>query len=55
MRGVLAWWLMAMIMYPETQKRAHDEIDEVVGQGRIPTFEDCEKMPYMQAMVCFPL
>lgn len=43
---------MAMMMYPEVQKRAHDELDSVVGQGRIPTFEDCEKMPYMQAMVC---
>jgi len=43
---------MALVLYPETQKRAQDEIDGVVGRGRLPTFEDCERMPYMQAMVC---
>ncbi|KAK3344529.1 cytochrome P450 [Lasiosphaeria hispida] len=48
---VLSWWLMAMLLYPETQQRAHDEIDHVIAKGRLPTFEDCKKMPYMQAMV----
>ncbi|KXX76226.1 Cytochrome P450 2U1 [Madurella mycetomatis] len=48
---VLSWWLMAMILYPQSQERAHEEIDSVVAKGRLPTFEDCERMPYMQAMV----
>lgn len=41
-----------MILYPEVQQRAHDAIDRVVTKGRLPTFEDCERLPYMQAMVC---
>ncbi|GAB1312365.1 hypothetical protein MFIFM68171_02575 [Madurella fahalii] len=48
---VLSWWLMAIILYPESQKRAHEEIDSIVAKGRLPTFEDCERMTYMQAMV----
>jgi len=51
MTSVLSWWLMAMIMYPDVQKRMHDELDRVVGRDRLPTFEDCENMPYLQAMV----
>lgn len=49
--GVLAWWMMAMILFPETQRRAQREIDAVVGRDRLPTIEDCEKLPYIQAMV----
>ncbi|KAM7218648.1 Cytochrome P450 [Rhypophila decipiens] len=49
--GVLAWWMMAMILFPETQRRAQRELDAVVGRDRLPTIEDCEKLPYIQAMV----
>ena len=49
--GVLSWWLMAMVLYPEVQQRAHDELDRVVGRDRLPTFDDCDSMPYLQAMV----
>ena len=41
-----------MIAYPETQKRAQQELDEVVGRERLPSFEDYEKLPYIRAMVC---
>ncbi|KAK0622811.1 cytochrome P450 [Immersiella caudata] len=51
MTGVLSWWLMAMILYPDVQKRMHDELNRVVGRDRLPTFDDCDNMPYMQAMV----
>src|SRR6185437_10165397 len=49
--GVLAWWMMAMILFPETQRRAHEELDRVVGRDRLPTFDDCDKLPYIHAMV----
>ena len=49
--GVLAWWMMAMILFPETQRRAQREIDGVVGRDRLPTVEDFENLPYVQAMV----
>jgi len=29
-----------MVLYPEVQKKVQAELDEVVGQGRIPTMGD---------------
>src|SRR6266436_5030036 len=39
-----------MIAHPETQKRAQDELDAVVGRGRTPTFGDAPNLPYIQAL-----
>ncbi|KAI9451530.1 cytochrome P450 [Russula earlei] len=47
----LAWWLLAMLAYPETQARAHAELDAVVGRARLPTFSDYPHLPYIRAMV----
>ena len=49
--GVMAWWMLAMVAYPETQKRAQEELDSVVGRTRIPTFLDLQDLPYIRAMV----
>ena len=49
--GVLAWWMLAMTAYPETQRRAQAELDAVVGRSRIPSFADFEHLPYIRAMV----
>ena len=46
-----AWWLLAMLAYPETQARAHAELDAVVGRARLPTFADYPHLPYIRAMV----
>ena len=40
-----------MIAHPETQKRAQDELDVVVGRSRPPTFADAPNLPYIQALV----
>ncbi len=40
-----------MAMYPDVQKRAQEEIDRVVGTGRMPTFEDREQLPYVDAIL----
>ena len=37
--------------FPEVQKCAQAEIDEVIGQSRSPTFEDWESLPYVQAII----
>ena len=39
-----------MAMHPEIQKKARDELDTIVGPGRLPTFEDKECLPYIQAI-----
>ena len=36
---------------PETQARAHAELDAVVGGSRLPTFADLSHLPYIRAMV----
>ena len=40
-----------MVAYPETQARAHAELDAVVGRSRPPTFGDYPHLPYIRAMV----
>ncbi|KAI9567149.1 cytochrome P450 [Boletus coccyginus] len=48
--AVMAWWMLAVVVYPETQKRAQAELDAVVGRDRLPTFADYENLPYIRAM-----
>ncbi|KAJ3810352.1 cytochrome P450 [Lentinula lateritia] len=40
----------AMAMYPEVQVRAQAELDAVVGVDRLPSFEDRDHLPYIQAV-----
>uniref|UniRef100_A0A0W0FRB2 Cytochrome p450 n=1 Tax=Moniliophthora roreri TaxID=221103 RepID=A0A0W0FRB2_MONRR len=44
-------FILAMVCHPEVQRRAQEEIDSVVGPGRLPDFEDRENLPYIQAIV----
>lgn len=39
-----------MVNYPEVQQKAQEEIDRVVGQNRLPTFEDRDSLPYVFAV-----
>ncbi|KAI0060305.1 cytochrome P450 [Artomyces pyxidatus] len=49
--SALQWWSLAMVAYPETQKRAQAELDAVVGRGRLPTIADLPYLPYIRAIV----
>lgn len=49
--AVLAWFILAMIVYPDVQRRAQAELDAVVGRTRLPTFDDYVKLPYIRAIV----
>ena len=40
-----------MILYPDVQKRAQEEVDRVTGCKRLPEYEDQESMPYIKALV----
>jgi len=46
----LQWFIIAMIKYPEIQKKAQAELDKVLGTDRLPTFEDRPSMPYINAV-----
>ncbi|KAI0301682.1 cytochrome P450 [Multifurca ochricompacta] len=49
--ATLSWWFFAMVAYPQTQVRAQEELDKVVGRGRLPSFSDRPHLPYTHAIV----
>ncbi|KAG7451799.1 cytochrome P450 [Guyanagaster necrorhizus] len=40
----------AMLLYPDVQAKAQAEIDAVVGDDRLPRFDDRERLPYVNAL-----
>ncbi|KAH9051252.1 cytochrome P450 [Lactarius vividus] len=41
---------LALVLYPEVQKRAQAELDSVLSRDRLPTYEDRPRLPYIDAM-----
>lgn len=39
-----------MMVYPEVQAKAHEELDRVVWRERLPTFSDEQQLPYVSAI-----
>lgn len=39
-----------MAMFPEVQIRAQAELNSVIGQDRLPTFDDRGQLPYVEAV-----
>lgn len=39
-----------MVMHPEIQKKAQEEMERVVGGDRFPEFSDQQAMPYLTAV-----
>ena len=48
--AILSFFLAVMV-YPEVLVKAQAEIDRVVGRGRLPTLDDREDLPYIDAIV----
>ena len=44
-------FFLAMSMYPEAQAKAQTQLDEVVGNDRLPEYSDLVNLPYIQAVV----
>lgn len=40
-----------MILYPEVQKAAQRELDNVIGPKALPSFQDRDNLPYIEAVV----
>jgi len=47
----LKFFILAMMVFPEVQRRAQDEIDCVVGGGRLPELSDRPQLPYCTALL----
>ncbi|KAI9445943.1 cytochrome P450 [Lactarius indigo] len=41
---------LAIVLYPEVQKRAQAELDSVISRDRLPTYEDKPRLPYIEAI-----
>jgi len=40
-----------MVLNPKVMKKAQEELDRVVGKGRLPDFSDRDDLPYIDAVV----
>ncbi|KYN38874.1 hypothetical protein ALC56_06873 [Trachymyrmex septentrionalis] len=47
----LGFGFLNLILNPQVQRKAHEEIDRVTGRNRFPTLADKPKMPYVEAIV----
>lgn len=44
-------FVLCMLLFPEVQARAQQEIDAVVGSGRLPTWGDEQNLPYVRSVI----
>ena len=47
--NTMLWFMLAMITYPEKQRKCQEELDTVIGRSRVPTFADFDSLPYLRA------
>lgn len=40
-----------MLLHPEAQQKAQEEIDRVVGRDRLPDLNDRDSIPYLQCVI----
>lgn len=44
-------FFMAMLLFPDVQQKAQEEIDTAVGNSRLPTLEDQDQLQYVWRIV----
>ncbi|KAF5013804.1 hypothetical protein FDECE_222 [Fusarium decemcellulare] len=49
--NTLMGFIKAMILFPEIQAKAQEEIDRVIGSSRLPTWDDRSDLPYVRGVV----
>ncbi|KAK4939634.1 hypothetical protein LTR10_020134 [Elasticomyces elasticus] len=49
--GTLYGFILAMLVFPEVQKMAQEEIDRVVGHKRLPTIDDYDQLHYIRCCI----
>ncbi|EJD05381.1 cytochrome P450 [Fomitiporia mediterranea MF3/22] len=49
--ATLTAFVLAMVIHPEIQKKAQEELAAVVGTSRLPTFADRNDLPYISAIM----
>ncbi|KAG8836181.1 hypothetical protein FRC17_009524 [Serendipita sp. 399] len=46
----LTSFVLAMVLYPDVQTKAQEELDRVIGKERFPIMSDRESLPYVEAV-----
>ncbi|KAH9913275.1 cytochrome P450 [Fomitopsis serialis] len=49
--STLSSFFLMMMMHPDIQRRAQQEIDEVIGNERLPEYADRPQLPYVEALL----
>ncbi|KAF8884122.1 cytochrome P450 [Infundibulicybe gibba] len=49
--STLSIFVLAMVLYPNVQKKAREEIDAVIASKRLPDFNDRGNLPYVNCVV----
>ncbi|KAB5591581.1 Cytochrome P450 family protein [Ceratobasidium theobromae] len=47
----LETFVLAMLLFPDCQAKAQEEIDRVIGTERLPTFDDRDRLPYVNNLI----
>ena len=50
--SVLAWYILYIVLHQEVQEKIHLELDKVVGNDRLPRWQDAQNLHYLQASIC---
>nr|XP_006811120.1 PREDICTED: cytochrome P450 1A5-like [Saccoglossus kowalevskii] len=49
--NTLNWFVAYLTYYPDVQSKVQREIDDVIGDGRLPLLSDKGKLPYCEAVI----
>ena len=49
--STLLSFILAMTVYPEVQRKAQEQLDDILGMQRLPTLADREKLPFIECVV----
>ncbi|EIW83949.1 cytochrome P450 [Coniophora puteana RWD-64-598 SS2] len=49
--STLLVFVLAMVLHPDVQRRAQEELEAIVGNNRLPTLEDRPSLPYLGAVI----
>ncbi|KAF9261476.1 cytochrome P450 [Marasmius fiardii PR-910] len=49
--SIIRWFFARMVVHPDIQRRAQDELDRTVGRSRLPVLDDGKNLPYIQAII----
>ena len=50
-RSTIQTLFLALMLHPDIQRKAQEQLDEVIGHDRLPDFDDLDHCPLIRAIV----